>query len=99
MRGDQPVCRAACPTVSASTAPEPYHACVKVLGAAAAVPVFEPHDVVEVRRRDLEDERVVERGDAVHGARPEAEGGTRADDLRRGSRVAGSAHLDLRAPL
>ena len=40
----------------------------------AAVAVVEPDDVVEVRRRDLEDRRVLERGDAMHGAGPVAEG-------------------------
>ena len=39
----------------------------------APVPVLEPDDVVEVRRRDLDDERVLDRGHAVHGARAVAE--------------------------
>ena len=39
------------------------------LGAGAAVVVFEPHDVVELRRRDLEDRRVLDRRHAVHRAR------------------------------
>src|SRR2546427_8448069 len=36
-------------------------------GAFAPVGVLEPHDVVGVRRRDLEDRRVLERRDAVDG--------------------------------
>ena len=36
-------------------------------GAFAAVVVLKPDDVVEMRRRDLEDRRVLDRGDPVHG--------------------------------
>ena len=39
----------------------------------AAVPVLEPDDVGQVVRRDLDDEGVLERGDAVHRPRTEAE--------------------------
>ena len=66
-------------------------------GALAAVAVLEPDDVVELRRRDLEDRRVLERRDPVHGAGPVAERGARADD-RLGERlVADGAELDPRA--
>src|SRR5919205_836662 len=41
--------------------------------ALAPVAVLEPDNVVEVRRRDLQDRRVLERRHAMHGARPEAE--------------------------
>src|SRR6476620_2389895 len=49
--------------------------------ALASVPVLETYDVVEVRRRDLEDGRVLERRDPVHGARPVPEGRAGGDDL------------------
>ena len=41
----------------------------RVARSGAAVQVFEAHDVVEVRGRDLEDGRVLDRSDAVNGAR------------------------------
>ena len=83
MRGDQPERRLASPMV--------IHARIRAnlirvvsrflrrRGAFAPVPVFEPHDVVQVIRRDLDHERVLERGHAVHRARPEAERVVRPD--------------------
>ena len=47
--------------------------------ALAAVAVLEPDDVVEVRCRDLDDERVLDRRHAVHGAGPVAEHVVRPD--------------------
>src|SRR6478735_7217361 len=41
--------------------------------ALAAVQVLDPHHVVEVRRRDLEDQGVLDGGDAMHCPRPVAE--------------------------
>src|ERR1044072_3418232 len=68
-------------------------------GGGAAGSVFEADDVVEVGRRDLEDERVLERGDAVHRPRPDAERRARTDDLRTRYRIARRAHLDLGSAL
>src|SRR6185295_16392394 len=63
----------------------------------APVAVFEPDDVLRLRRRDLEQNRVLEGADAVHGARGEVEGPARRDDLdvERAARV---ADLELGAP-
>src|SRR5262245_15533750 len=47
----------------------------------APVPVFEPHDVVELGRRGLEDEGVLERAPAVYDPGREAERAAGADDL------------------
>src|SRR5688500_19737992 len=55
-------------------------------GVGAAVAVLEPHDVVELRRRDLEHERILERSPAVHGSGLEAE------------RAPGPDHLDVGRP-
>ena len=52
------------------------------LGPGPAVPVLEPHDVLEVRRRDLDDRRVLDTGDAMDGPGLDPERGPRADDLR-----------------
>ena len=76
------VSRAAAPTVSGSCTPTTLpDTCegwrLGGRGAGAAVRVLEPHDVVELRRRDLEDRRVLERGHAVHRAGPVVEGGAR----------------------
>src|SRR5579884_482374 len=67
-------------------------------GAGAAVVVFEPNDVVDLGRRDLEDGRVLERGHPVDGAGAEAEGSPRADDLLVLHRVTGARELDLGPP-
>src|SRR5262249_1491747 len=48
-------------------------------GAFASISILEPDDVVELRRRDLEDRRVLERGDAVDGAGAVPEAGAGGD--------------------
>ena len=48
---------------------KPYHRCVKVRTYPRGRSVLEPDDVVELRRRDLDDRRVLERGHAVDRAR------------------------------
>src|SRR5205807_10550744 len=64
-------------------------------GALAAVAVLEPHDVVEVGRRDLEDRGVLEGRDPVDRARTEAEACSRADDLLLEDGSSCGAELDL----
>src|SRR5438093_7752514 len=64
-------------------------------GAFAAVGVFEADDVVQLRRRHLEDRRVLERGHAVHRARREVEGGAGADDLFHEDALARVPELEL----
>src|SRR5436190_21337576 len=105
MRGDQPLWIPACPTVSPSTRVKLTHLCqspkVEPSGvgrAGASVRVLEPDDVVEVRRRDLEDVRVLERRHAMHGAGRVAERGSGADDLLLQEGVADGAELELHAP-
>src|SRR5581483_371545 len=66
--------------------------------ALAPVAVLEADDVVQLRRRDLEDGRVLERGDAVNGAGDEVEGGTRADHLLVQGPLPRLAQLELGAP-
>src|ERR1035437_1246892 len=61
-----------------------------------AVGVLEPHDVVQVRRRDLEDRRVLERSDAMHRPGPVAEGGAFADHLGVQERLPYIAQLEGR---
>src|SRR5215472_15431697 len=68
-----------------------------VAGAFASVAVLEPHDVVELRRRDLEDRRVLERGDAMHRPGPEAEARARRHDLLVERLLADVAELEPRA--
>src|SRR6185437_5927993 len=68
-----------------------------VAGAFASVAVFEPHDVFELRGRNLEDRRVLERRDAVHGAGPEGEAGAGGDDLPVERLLPGLAELKSRA--
>src|SRR5437762_14378508 len=46
-----------------------------------AVAILEPHDVVQLGRRDLEDRRVLERRDPVDRARAEMEARPRSDHL------------------
>src|SRR5829696_4883727 len=65
--------------------------------AGAAVVVLEADDVLQVRRGDLEDRRVVDRGDAVHRPGGVVEGGAGADDLLLQHRIADLAQLDPRA--
>src|SRR6266516_3962697 len=70
MRADQPVRLAASHTWSPSIAAKVNRSVSRPLRLARprpAVGVLEPHDVVRVRRRDLEDRRVLERRDAVDG--------------------------------
>src|SRR3954452_12273350 len=62
------------------------------------VAVLEPHDVLEVRRGDLENRRVLERAHAVHRSGHEVERGARPDDLAAQDGLAERAHLDHRAP-
>src|SRR4051812_2038480 len=66
------------------------------LRARAAVAVFEAYDVVELRRRDLEDRRVLERGHPVHRPGDEAERGAGADLVLGERGAALFAELDLR---
>src|SRR5919201_3382820 len=62
----------------------------------AAVLVLEAHDVLELRRRDFEDRRVLDRGDAVDRPRREPERGAGADDLALEHRLPHVAELKLR---
>src|SRR3954452_19937742 len=112
MRGDQPLCFPASPTVSSSTTARLTAMCqrwrpcgrswpsrLRGLGgrrALAAVGVLEPDDVVEMRRRDLEDVRVLERRHPVDGAGRVVERVAGADDLLLQHRVADGAELELR---
>src|SRR4051812_29733313 len=68
-----------------------------VARAFASVPVLEPDDVVEVRRRDLEDRRVLEGGDAMHRPGAEVEARPRDHDLLVERLLAGVAELEPRA--
>src|SRR5204863_7262091 len=68
-------------------------------GALPAVAVLQPDDVVEVVGGDLEDRRVLQRGDAVDGARTKPEACARPDHLLLQHRFAGGAELELRPPL
>src|SRR5215218_11447313 len=65
--------------------------------AGAAVVVLEADDVLQVRRGDLENRRVVDRGDAVHRPGGVVEGGAGADDLLLQHRIADLAQFDPRA--
>src|SRR5215472_6281549 len=68
-----------------------------VAAAFASVAVLEADDVVELRRRDLEDRRVLERGDPVHRSGAEVEARARGDDLLVERLLAGVAELEPRA--
>src|SRR3954471_4040140 len=68
-----------------------------VAGAFASVPVLEPDYVVEVRRRDLDDRRVLERGDSVHRSGAEVEARPGGDDLLVERLLAGVAELEAGA--
>src|SRR5262249_7961439 len=63
----------------------------------AAVAVLEADDVVEIRRRDLQDRRVLDRLDAVDGPGREVEGGAGPDHLAVEDALTGAAELYLRA--
>src|SRR6185503_14156779 len=67
-------------------------------GAGSPVAVLESHHVVELRRGDLENRRVLNGFHAVHGPRREAERRPRTDDLTREHALTGRAELDLRPP-
>src|SRR5215207_4657547 len=101
MRADQPVAWAAAPTVSPSIGQTLTQACQGLRGGGSLPPVcvLEPDDVVDLRRRDLEDRRVLECPDAVYGARGDPEGGARRHHLSRGRLLPRSSHLDLCSPL
>src|SRR4051794_4639707 len=60
----------------------------------AAVLILESNDIVQLRRRDLDDGRVLDRRHAVHGPGREVEGGARGDDLRVQHALARPAELD-----
>src|SRR6478609_4297877 len=66
-------------------------------GAFASIPVLQPDDVVEMRGRDLEDRRVLDRGDPVHRAGAEVEAGAGCDDLLVERLLAGVAELEAGA--
>src|ERR687888_765073 len=98
MRADQPVSAAAAPTVRSSDIGPKLTTSVSRLRLGGPLPpvgVLEPHDVVELGRRDLEDGRVLERRDAVDGAGHVAERGTGTDDLVLQHRIADVAELQL----
>src|SRR5437588_6110175 len=97
MRGDQPVCAAASETWAPVTADYLNTFVSRFARAGPPVGVLEANDVVEVRRGDLEDRRVVERGDPVHGAGRVAEAGAGGDDLGVQDGGADGAELELRA--
>src|SRR5215210_4667151 len=62
----------------------------------AAVAVLEPNHVLELRRRDFDDRRVLDRGQSVDGPGREMEGGARRDDLAVQHPLPGRAELELR---
>jgi D-amino peptidase len=66
--------------------------------ALAPVAILEPDDVVEVRRRDLDDQRVLDRRDAMDRARPVAER-VAGDDLDRLELAADLPELERRPAL
>src|SRR6478609_647264 len=68
-----------------------------VAGAFASVAILESDDVVEVRRRDLEDRRVLEGSDPVHRPRAEVEARPGGDDLLVERLLAWVAELEPRA--
>src|SRR5262245_48784816 len=81
MRGDQPERLLVSPMAIHGSTSKPYHMYVKVeverselrgVRPFPAVPVLEADDVRQVVRRDLDDERVFDRGHAVNGSRPKA---------------------------
>src|SRR5688500_13371639 len=80
--------------------PQPYHNRGKVplrrRRPLASVQILEPDDVVELRRRDLDDRRVLDRGDPVHRAGPIPERRTRPDHLLVQDGVSDGAELELR---
>src|SRR4051812_10529523 len=95
MRGDHPVRAAAWPIVSDSIGQNLNRLMSGFRRPLAPVGVFEPDDVVELRRRDLEDRCVLDGRDTVDRPGPEAEGAPRADDLRLEHRLPGLAQFEL----
>src|SRR5947207_13220789 len=98
MRGDQPARDAASPTISPSIGPKVNITMSGCGSALAAVAVLEADHVVEVRRRDLEDRRVLERGDAVDGSGGVVERRARGDDLGVQRPLPHLAQLELGPP-
>src|SRR5882757_4134239 len=96
MRGDQPLRFPASETVSPSTAPKVITTVSRFARALAAIAVLEADDVVELRRRDLDDRRVLERRDPVHGPRGEMEGRPCRDHLGVEGPLPHVAELELR---
>src|SRR5438067_6692326 len=96
MRGDQPLCLPASETVSPSTGAKLITPVSRFARALAAVAVLQANDVVELRRRDLDDRGVLECGEPVHGARDEVKGRPRRDHLRVEDALARLAELELR---
>src|SRR5438105_12891242 len=68
-----------------------------ILAFDSSVEVFKTDDVVQVRRRGLEDRRVLDAGHAMNRSGQDAEAGAGGDDLLVRSLVARAAHLDLGA--
>src|SRR3954452_21148222 len=101
MRADQPVSAAAAPTVSGpGIRPTLAQACegLRCRRALAPVGVLEPHHVVELRGRDLEDGRVLERGHAMDGARAVVERVAGATDPLGDPPLPATPELDLPSP-
>src|SRR3954465_2096844 len=71
---------------------------VRGLRFGAPVPVLEPHDVLELRRRDLGDRRVLDCRQAMDGSGREVESGAGRDDLVVQQPLTRRAELELRAP-
>src|SRR5262249_44301808 len=96
MRADQPVRRAASLTVIPSTAGYLTRSVSRYAGSLLpAVAILEPDDVVDLRRRHLEDRRVLQRRDAMNGAGPEVERAAGPDDLGLGDRLTRGCELEL----
>src|SRR2546428_10007841 len=96
MRADQPVRSAAAPTFRPSIGPKLNRDMSRFARPGSAVLILETHDVVEMRRRDLEDRRVLDRGDAVNGPGGVVEARPRADHLGAQDSLPRFAELELR---
>src|ERR671933_305220 len=99
MRGAHPLCVAASRTVSASIGGNLNTTMSGFARPSPAVLVLEPHDVVEVRSRNLQDGRVLEGADAVHRPRREVEGSAGGDDLLLEDCLSRLPELELGAPV
>src|SRR6266496_605683 len=103
MRADQPVRCAASPTFRPSIGRSLTEICqgwprrLRLARPRSAVLVLEADDVVEVRRRDLEDRCVLDRGDAVNGSGWVVEARPLGDHLSAQDRLPRFAELELRA--